>query len=511
MAEIPRTSPDQATFDLQANEPTLAVPSRAEIPVGSGEPPVLVPDASTVGTRRFGDYELLGEIARGGMGVVYKARQISLDRTVAVKMVLAGELAGGEDIRRFRAEAESAASLDHPSIVPIYEVGECQGQHFFSMGYVAGESLAARLIRGPLPEREAADLVRKTALAVQFAHERGILHRDLKPGNILLDAAGEPRLTDFGLSKRLDRDQQLTATGQTLGTPSFMPPEQAEGKNNELGPAADVYSLGAVLYALLTGRPPFLCGNPLETIRQVLESEPARPRQLNPALHQDLEAICLKCLQKNPAARYASARELAEDLARFLGGEPALALRSTTLTRAWNLVFRETRHVEVLALWGRVWMWHAVQAFVLFLTTNILMSFSIHSPLPYAALWSVGLLSFAIPTYLFRVRSGLGITPIEWQIAQVWGLFGLSASLSGLLVVLMGLDVLTLLPIVVLECGFAFGCMAAILRGSFYFLALECAVLSLVIALRPDIGPALFGLAFALGLFYPAWKYAKRA
>lgn len=505
-AEYPPGSPDPATHDRQGEIPTLAVPSRPSGPSAAPEPSF---KEAVTGLRRFGDYELIGEIARGGMGVVYKARQVSLDRMVAVKMVLAGQLAGGDEILRFRAEAEAAASLDHPSIVPIYEVGECEGQQFYSMGYVPGESLAARLVRGPLPQREAAELVRQTALAVEFAHERGILHRDLKPGNILLNAAGQPRLTDFGLSKRLDRDQHLTATGQALGTPSFMPPEQAEGKSGQLGPAADVYSLGAVLYALLTGRPPFLCNNPLDTILQVLEEEPARPRQLNPAIDQDLEAICLKCLQKNPTARYGSARELAQDLARYLGGEPVEALRSTALTRAWRLLFRETRHVDVLALWGKVWLCHAVQIFLLFLATNILTSLAIREIWPYAALWGVGLLSLAVPPYLFRFRSRLGIAPIEWQIAQVWGLFALGAALSGLLIYLMGLDIQVLLPIAILECGLAFGCMAAILRGSFYFLALECAALSFVVALWPDIGPALFGLAFALGMFYPAWRYAK--
>lgn len=507
-AETPRGSTEQAaTFARQEDVPTLAVEPAGASPLASA--PAVSP--RSLAARRFGDYELLGEVARGGMGVVYKARQVSLDRIVAVKMVLAGQLAGEQDIRRFRAEAEAAARLDHPGIVPIYEVGECDGQHFFSMVYVPGESLAERLVRGPLPERDAADLVRQTSLAVQYAHERGVIHRDLKPGNILLDEVGRPRLTDFGLSKRLDRDQQLTATGQALGTPSFMPPEQADAKNSPLGPAADVYSLGAVLYALVTGRPPFLCVNPLDTIMQVLETEPARPRQLNKAIHQDLEAICLKCLQKNPAARYASARELAQDLARFLAGEPVAALRSTAFTRAWQLMFRETRHVDVLAQWGRVWLCHAVQVFVLFLTTNILTSLSVREIWPYAVLWSVGLVSLAVPPYLFRFRSGLGITPIEFQVAQVWGLFTVGAALTGPLVYVMQLDIQVLLPIVVLECGLAFGAMAAILRGSFYVLALECAALSFVIALQPDIGPALFGLAFALGMFYPAWKYAKRA
>jgi serine/threonine-protein kinase len=466
--------------------------------------------SSAVARRRCGDFELLEEIARGGMGVVYRARQVSLNRIVAVKLILAGQLAEAADVRRFQAEAQAAASLDHPNIVPIYEFGEFQGQHYFAMGYVEGESLAARLSRGPLPQREAAELVRLAALAVEYAHRRGLIHRDLKPGNILLDAAGQPRVTDFGLSKRLDRESSLTGTGQIVGTPSFMPPEQAEAKHHELGPAADVYSLGAVLYNLLTGRPPFLCDNPIDTLWQVIDEEPARPRQMNPAIHPDLEAICLKCLQKSPTARYASAKDLAEDLARFASGEPVAAARSTALSRAWNLVFRETRHVEVLALWGRVWLCHAVQIFLLFLLTNILIWLGVGGIWPYAALWSAGLASLAVPPWLFRFRSGLGITPLEWQIGQVWGLFAAGAVLTGLLVYFMRLDVLTLLPLVVLECGLAFGCMAAILRGSFYALAVECAVLAFVIALWPNFGPVLFGTAFALGMFYPAWRFSHK-
>ncbi len=232
-------------------------------------------------TRAFGDYELLAEIARGGMGVVYKARQTRLNRTVAVKMILAGELADQDDVRRFLSEAEAAAGLDHPGIVPVYESGEINGQHFFSMGFVDGQSLAALLTQGPLPPRQAAELLAQVADAVDYAHERGVIHRDLKPGNILLDQEGHPRVTDFGLAKRVAGDSNLTRTGQALGTPSYMPPEQASGKLDAIRPAADIYALGAVLYATITGRPPFQAATALDTILQVLEQEPVAPRQLN--------------------------------------------------------------------------------------------------------------------------------------------------------------------------------------------------------------------------------------
>jgi serine/threonine-protein kinase len=259
------------------------------------------------------------------MGVVYKARQVSLNRIVALKMILAGQLASDSDVRRFYTEAEAAANLAHPGIVPIYEVGHWEGQHFFSMGYVDGTTLAAEMTRGPLSPARAAEIVMKVAEAVAYAHAQGVIHRDLKPGNVLLDKSDQPHVTDFGLAKRVEGDSNLTATGQVLGTPSYMPPEQAAGRMADIGPASDVYALGAILYALLTGRPPFEAPTALETLTQVLELEPVAPRHLNKNVPRDLQTICLKCVEKEPHRRYASAQELAEDLERFLSGEPILA------------------------------------------------------------------------------------------------------------------------------------------------------------------------------------------
>lgn len=272
--------------------------------------------------RSFGDYELLEKIAHGGMGVVYKARQSSLNRIVAIKMILAGQIASADEVRRFYLEAEAAAKLDHPGIVPVFDVGCCCGQHFFSMGFVDGESLADVLKKGPLPPRVAASYVRKISLAVQAAHEMGVIHRDLKPGNVLMDADMEPRVTDFGLAKQVDAGSNLTATGMVIGTPSYMPPEQASGRLDQIDATADVYSLGAILYALLTGRPPFEADTQVETLMQVLEEEPVAPRRVVSLVPKDLEAVCLQCLEKTPAERYSSAKELAEDLDRFLAGEP---------------------------------------------------------------------------------------------------------------------------------------------------------------------------------------------
>ena len=282
--------------------------------------------------RHFGDYELQREIARGGMGVVYKARQVKLNRPVALKMILAGNFAGEAEIRRFYLEAEAAANLNHPGIVPIFEVGQHEGQHFFSMGFVEGQSLAHRVATGPLPPRDAASLIVQIAEAVQYAHENDVIHRDLKPGNVLLDAQGHPKVTDFGLAKKLRSDSALTASGQIMGTPSYMPPEQAQARA-DVGPLADVYSLGAILFCLLTGRPPFQAANVMETLKQVVEQDPPAPRTLNAAIPLDLETIALKCLRKEPHRRYGSARELAEDLIRFLADKPILARQITTSER----------------------------------------------------------------------------------------------------------------------------------------------------------------------------------
>ncbi len=286
--------------------------------------------------RYFGDYELLEEIARGGMGVVYKARQASLNRTVALKMILTGQLAGDADVRRFYLEAEAHANLDHPGIVPIYEVGEHEGQHYFSMGFIEGESLAQRVARGPMRPREAAEIVRKVAESVQYAHEHGVIHRDLKPANVLLDRQSKPHITDFGLAKRIQEDHGLTATGQVMGTPSYMPPEQASGRGGEIGPTLDVYSVGAILYCLVTGRPPFQASSRTDTLSQVMDREPVSPRQLNAAVPRDLETIVLKCLRKDPGRRYRTAHELASDLDRYLTGKPILARPVSATERLWR-------------------------------------------------------------------------------------------------------------------------------------------------------------------------------
>ncbi len=280
----------------------------------------------------FGDYELLEEIGRGGQGVVFRARQKSLNRAVAIKIIGLGQWATKAHLKRFRLEAEAAASLNHPSIVPIYEIGERDGSCYFSMGLVEGGQLDEVVKREPMPLRRAVELIAKLARTIHYAHERGILHRDIKPGNVLLDAKGEPHLTDFGLARLVETQSTLTRTLEVMGTPSYMAPEQAAGKTTQLSAATDVYGLGAVFYQLLTGQPPFAGTTTYETVRSVLETEPRQPRLWNPKVDRDLATICLKCLEKNPLRRYFSALALAEDLERWLRQEPILARRTDLFT-----------------------------------------------------------------------------------------------------------------------------------------------------------------------------------
>ncbi len=309
--------------DLLAETMDESKPTRMEVP--------------TVGKADFGDYEILDVIARGGMGVVYRARQKRLNRIVALKMMLSGVHASKTELMRFRLEAESAAALDHPGIVPVFDVGEHDGKHYLSMGYVAGQSLATRLRNGPMPPLEAARIALDVADALSCAHDHAIVHRDLKPANVLIDESGRPRVTDFGLAKTVEADGELTASGQVLGTPAYMPPEQAAGKIDLIGPASDIYSLGALFYSCLVGRPPFQAASVIDTLNQVIHDPPISPQRLNPRIPQDAAIICLKCLEKSPADRYGSAREVAEDLQRFINGEPV--------------------HARPISLGGRVLRW----------------------------------------------------------------------------------------------------------------------------------------------------------
>jgi len=319
----------------------------------------------------FGDYELLEEIGRGGQGVVYRARQRSLNRIAAVKVITLGHWATQAHLKRLRLEAEAAASLDDPCIVPIYEIGERDGACYFSMKFIEGDQLDKIIGSKPVPSHKAAELTAKLAHTLDYAHQHGVLHRDVKPGNILIDAKGEPHLTDFGLARLVETESTVTRTLEVLGTPSYMAPEQAAGNKAQLTSATDVYGLGAVLYQLLTGHPPFGGGTTYETVRMVLETEPRQPRLYNPKVDRDLETICLKCLEKEPAKRYGSAEALAEDVERFLRHEPIRSRRSSQLEHVWRWCKRKPLVASLIAalivlvavsLAGVLWELQRVQA-----------------------------------------------------------------------------------------------------------------------------------------------------
>ena len=482
--------------------------------------------------RPFGDFTLLSELGRGGMGVVYMARQRSLNRTVAVKMVREAHLASDADRARFRGEAEAAARLHHPNIVTVHEVGTVDGQAYLCMEYVEGQTLAQRVnADGPLPPREAARLVAVIARAVQHAHQHGVLHRDLKPSNILLasgPASGgcqppgseetparsrgplaeiaEPKVSDFGLAKRTDRAESLTRTGAVVGTPSYMAPEQATSRK-DITPAADVYSLGAILYELLTGRPPFQASNPVDTLLLVLEQEPIPPRDLNPNVDRDLELICLKCLQKPPELRYHSAAAFAADLEAYLVGDP-LSVQGS-LGSFVSRLLRETHHAAVLENWGLLWMWHSLAIFLVCLATQFMAWAQIDSHGAYLAVWGAGLLTWGSIFWRLRRRGG-PVLFVERQIAHAWA-GGTTASVGLFLIeVVQGLPSLTLSPVLPVIAGVVFFCKAGTLSGQFYPWVLAYFATGLYMAAFPQSGHLVFGLVSAASFFVPGLKYYRQ-
>lgn len=473
-------------------------------------------------TGEFGGYELLEKIGEGGMGVVYKARQKGLGRIVALKMIQRGALASDSDVARFRAEAAAAAHLEHPQIVPVYEVGQFDGQPYFSMKHIAGTTLARKLADGPLGPRETAALMLPVCRAVAHAHQQGIIHRDLKPSNILIDADGQPLVGDFGLAKRIDvdragddapRPEALTRTGAILGTPSYMSPEQAAGSRGTVGPASDVYSLGAILYQCLTGRPPFQAASAVDVVMMVLEQDPVLPRLLNPRADADLEMITLKCLQKPAELRYRSAAALADDLEAYLANE-TISARSTNVTQLVSRILRETHHAGILENWGLLWMWHSLVLLVLCLVTNWLQWRHVTSREPYVGLWVVGLGAWAGIFWSLRRRAG-PITFIERQIAHVWGSSMVASFLLFVVETLLGMPVLTLSPVLPLVGAMVFVIKAGILSGTFYFQAAANFAVAIAMAwIRhselPDIGLTLYGIVAAASFFIPGLKYYRQ-
>jgi serine/threonine-protein kinase len=505
--------------DFVADESTILMPAAAG---GASDPRATFPGKAAATAARpggfvpggtslpasFGDYELVEELGRGGMGIVYRAVQRSLGRAVALKMLLRRDLASPADLVRFRSEAEAAARLDHPGIVPIFEVGEHDGLPFYSMRLIEGTTLAKRLSQGPLPPRDAAALIAKVADAIQAAHDRGVLHRDVKPSNILIDASGEPLVSDFGLAKRLEDSDSVTHTGAILGTPCYMSPEQAAGSRGDVGPTSDVWSLGAILYQTICGRPPFQAATPMDTLLAVLEADPPAPRSVTPAADRDLEMIALKSLQKPQDLRYASAAALAADLRAALAGEP-IAARRGGLADVVGRLFRETHHAVVLENWGLLWMWHSVVVFALCCITDVLAWQGVSSRWPYLVLWGGGLALWAPIFWALRHRNG-PVTSVERQIAHVWGGSMIASSFLFAIEQLLGLPVLTLSPVLALFAGLVFFVKAGILSGAFYVQAAALFSTALIMCLVPDWQHVLFGLVSGACFFVPGLKYFRQ-
>ncbi len=466
----------------------------------------------------LGDYELLEELGRGGMGAVYRARQKGLARDVAVKLILRGKLASDTERKRFRAEAEAAAGLDHRGIVPVYDVADVDGQLFFSMQYISGQTLAQRLAHGPLPAMEAADLMAKVARAIDFAHRHGILHRDIKPSNILLAEDGEPHITDFGLAKQVEEAADITKTGSVLGTPAYMAPEQAAGGRGRMGPATDVYSLGCVLYHTLTGRPPFQAASAVDTVLMVLEQDPVPPRVLNPKADRDLEMITMRCLQKPTDLRYESAAALARDLQAYINHE-SISARSGRFGQVLARIFRETHHAPVLENWGLLWMWHSLVLLVICVLTNLLYLAvesrvaldQAHYRWPYVLLWS--LVAGAWAGIFWYLRHQMGpVTFVERQIAHIWAgtmiAIGMLFPLEYILAQsIPGMQVLSLSPVVAVIVGMMFVIKAGVLSGSFYFQATAMFVAALIMAQVPEYSRSVLGGVGGGGVFSPGLKY----
>lgn len=508
-------------------------PAASSVPLSSRSGPNGMSDPSNTGIRdsgicglMVGDYQLEQEIGRGGMGVVYRAHQESLRRTVALKMIPNAAFASSNDVARLRAEAVSAARLSHPNIVPVYEVGDFNGQPWFSMKYIEGITLSARLMNGPMLPRDAVMLMIPIVEAIGAAHRAGILHRDLKPSNILIAADGTPWVTDFGLAKRFDVEDNsrpghsanteimaLTQSGAILGTPAWMSPEQAAGQTELVEKASDIYSLGALLYAMLTGRPPFQAASPLDTVLMVLEQDPPGLRMLNRVVDSDLEMIVMKCLQKPQDLRYESTDRLASDLRAWLNNEPVSA-RSSTIAQIMTRLFRESHHASILQNWGLLWMWHSLVVLLLCLITNYMQFRNVSERWPYVSLWVVGLGLWAAIFWNLRHRAG-PITAVERQIAHVWGGSMIASSMLFLVESIMHRPVLEFSPVLGTIAGMVFLVKAGILSGQFYIqsalmFATSLAMAAIEFSDLPNFSVSLFGVVSALTFFVPGLKYYRQ-
>jgi len=442
----------------------------------------------------FGDYVLEAEIGRGGMGIVYLATRIADGGKVAIKMILKGDVATDAERQRFDSEAIAAAKLDHPNIIPIYEIGNHQGRRFFCMKLIQGQSLAERLSRGPMPPHRAARLMLQVSDAISYAHSQGILHRDLKPSNVMLDDEGKAYIADFGLAKESQDRISLTRSGAILGTPSYMSPEQA--------------SLGAILYNMLTGRPPFLGSSPVETVLMVIEQDPVAPRILNRRADRRLEMIAMRCLQKPQDLRYQKVEDLNSDVVAFLNNQP-VAARDGRIGQIVGNVLRETHHAAVLENWGLIWMWHSLVLLIASLATHVLFLARNENRLHYWLMWTVGLGTWAVVFWIFRRKLG-PVTFVERQIAHVWAAAMCVVAFLFPLEAILDLEVLSLAPLLAVAAGMVFLVKAGILSGSFYSHTVVMFATAIVMAFFPAFAMPLFGVSSAGCFFFAGLKYYRR-
>lgn len=472
------------------------------------------PPSSSLCGQEIGPYRIESEIARGGMGVVYRARQAGLDRDVAIKLISSGVLASDEERRRFRIEAESAARLDHPGIISIHEIGSWNGHEYFSMALVDGPTLQ-RFVDDQcaddrsVDQRRAAELVRDVARAVGYAHRHGIVHRDLKPDNILVNQDGRPLVTDFGLAKWHREGTMLTRTGQVLGTPHYMSPEQASGRT-EAGVPSDVYSLGAILYALLTGVPPHQGSSPAEVLRSVLQDEPSPPRRLRPELSRDLENICLKAIRYEPECRYRSADELADDLERFLCGETIQAASSGLIERVAREIGRD-QHQDHFQRWHGTLLLLGVFIFTAHVMIFIALQMGVEPRLAY---WIPRLTMFVlIFATIYRARDG-SLSPRSIAERPVWSIWlGYLCALAvvNMLLVIGDIRQAVLFPLASALSGFAFVAMAGHIWGGSALCGVAFFLIAPLTTWFPSIAPLLFGSMYLIAIIAISQHYRRSA
>lgn len=454
------------------------------------------------------NFVLEEEIGRGGMGIVYRAYRKSDGETVAIKMLIKGEFASEIEKQRFDAEATAAMRLEHPNIIPIYELGEHKGRAFFCMKFIEGETLHQRLARGPMTGPETARLMSRVSDAIGYAHEQGILHRDLKPSNILLDENHEPYIADFGLAKQTSNDPTLTRSGAIIGTPSYMAPEQAAGRRGQIGVTSDVYSLGAVLYHMLTGHPPFQAATPVDTVLLVLEQDPVPPRALNRRVNRDLEMITMRCLQKPQDLRYASAWEISDDLDRFLSKKPVSAREGRFMKVISNL-FRDTHHAAILENWGLLWIWHSLVLLIACIGTNVMYWNGVTSRTFFSLIWSIGFGAWGGVFWLYRRRLG-PVTFIERQIAHVWAASLMCVFLLFPFEEYLQLELFRMAPVMCMVAAMVFLIKGGCLSGTFYIQTGALFVTAFVMGMFPNYALVIFGVVSSACFFFPGVKYHRQ-